>query len=139
MSCSSASQSVPRRRSSAASPFSSFRPQVSPGSIFFNSKSLPLAMRNGWVYFWMRSRISCRGMVQLPSLEAALGHYNRREAERGAAAVPEALGAAANLQIAIDSGASADGPASGGADAGMPAAKSGTGRNDQGASGVNVD
>src|SRR6476620_2644102 len=43
MSCSSASHSVPRCRSSAASPLSSVRPQVSPGSKSFSRNPLALA------------------------------------------------------------------------------------------------
>src|SRR5262245_4392161 len=66
MSCSSASHSVPRVRSSAASPLPSCRPQVSAGSTLFRRKPFPLVMRNGSTYFWMRSRISCLATAQSP-------------------------------------------------------------------------
>src|SRR5262245_57185217 len=45
-------------RLSAASPLPSCRPQVSPGAMLFRRKRLPLVMRKGSTYFWMRSRIS---------------------------------------------------------------------------------
>src|SRR6266540_1120555 len=70
MSCSSANHAVPRWRSSAASPLSNFRPQVSPGSKSFSRKPLPLVMRNGWTYLRIRSRISFFGMPQPPVVEA---------------------------------------------------------------------
>src|SRR5215831_15568119 len=66
MSCSSASHSVPRCRSSAASPLPIVKPQVSPGSKSFNLKPLPFVMRNGSTYFSMRLRISFLAMVQTP-------------------------------------------------------------------------
>src|SRR5215469_8457189 len=71
MSCSSASHSVPRVRSSAASPLPSCRPQVSPGSMLSRRKRLPLVMRKGSTYFWMRSRISRLAMVSIPSRQGA--------------------------------------------------------------------
>src|SRR6266480_2142293 len=71
MSCSSANHAVPRWRSSAASPLSNFRPQVSPGSKSFSRKPLPLVMRNGWTYLRIRSRISFLGMLQTPVVELA--------------------------------------------------------------------
>src|SRR5215470_4733037 len=75
-----ASQSVPRWRISAASPLSSLRPSVSPGSKSLSLKPLPLVMRNGWTYFWMRSRISFLAMVQFSfrSLYAARLRINTR-------------------------------------------------------------
>src|SRR5262249_14809193 len=69
MSCSSASHWVPRCSNSAASPLSSFRPQVSAGSKSLSRKSLPLLMRYGCTYFSIRSRISCLAMAQPPCAE----------------------------------------------------------------------
>src|SRR5262249_47703050 len=68
MSCSCASHWVPCWRSSDASPLSSFSPRVSPGSKLFSRKASPFVTRNGWTYFWMRSRISFRGIEEPPDL-----------------------------------------------------------------------
>ena len=43
---------------------------MSPGSKFFRRKPLPLVMRNGSTYFWIRSRISRLAMAQLPFVKA---------------------------------------------------------------------
>src|SRR5579871_482457 len=56
-------QTVPRCSRSAASPLSSRRPRVSPGSKSASLKPLPCVMRNGRRYFSMRSMISCLGMA----------------------------------------------------------------------------
>ena len=67
-------------RSSAASPLSIFRPRVSPGSMSFSRKRLPLVTRNGSMTFSMRSRISFRGMAT--SLERSLPERGSTQARR---------------------------------------------------------
>src|SRR4029077_13883884 len=62
MSCSIASHSEPRSRSSAASCLSILSPRVSPGSKSLRRKSLPFVTRNGSVYVRMASRTSLRGI-----------------------------------------------------------------------------
>src|SRR5262249_8318958 len=71
MLCSSASHSVPRWRSSDASPLLSFRPQVLPGSKSAKRKPLPFVIRNGVMYFSIRSRISRLAMAWSSLVRAA--------------------------------------------------------------------
>src|SRR5262245_40747694 len=70
MSCSSASQRVPRSRSSAAAPLSILSPRVSPGSKSFSRKPLPFVTTNGATNVRVCSRISFLGMAS-PCLSAA--------------------------------------------------------------------
>jgi len=66
MSCSIASHSEPRWRSSAASSLSILSPSVSPGSKSFRRKSLPFETLNGSVYFRIASIMAWRAIALSP-------------------------------------------------------------------------
>src|SRR5258706_16377947 len=105
MSCSSASHSVPRWRRSAASPLSSSRPQVLSGSKFFSLNFLPLVMRNGSTYFWIRFRISFLDIAQPPFVAAQFSVSYSIVHQEVSCAPPhpsEGEEAAKNAQLALD-------------------------------------